>query len=90
MLASYTIRAGIYRYGSGVNYRAIAALAAGIIVALIGVGGAAAALALRLRVVCRIPGGFGHLLDLDAEQGGKTRSGLKRKHSHLSCWCSDV
>ena len=31
----YDLR-GIYRYGSGVNYRAIAALVAGIIVALIG------------------------------------------------------
>jgi nucleobase:cation symporter-1, NCS1 family len=28
--------AGIYRYGSGVNYRAIAALVAGVVVALIG------------------------------------------------------
>jgi NCS1 family nucleobase:cation symporter-1 len=28
--------AGIYRYGSGVNYRAIVALAAGVVVALIG------------------------------------------------------
>ena len=27
---------GIYRYGTGVNYRAIAALAAGVLVALIG------------------------------------------------------
>jgi NCS1 family nucleobase:cation symporter-1 len=27
---------GIYRYGSGVNYRAIVALAAGVVVALIG------------------------------------------------------
>ena len=50
-------RGGAYEYQGGVNYRAMLALAVGIFVALFGLVVASAALALRLRLVRRVPGG---------------------------------
>ncbi len=61
---------GIYRYGSGVNYRAIVALAAGVVVALIGLVVPALRWLYDYAWFVGFPGRFVNVLDFDAEQSG--------------------